>query len=311
MTTDRATWLTERRAGIGASDIAGILGHSPWSSPWSIWVDKVGLAPLDDEDPAPQMQLGRDLEPVIARWFTAQTGLAVAGEQMMLWHPTDPFFATVDGLVVEAAGEASVDDALGIFEAKFSGDAPWSEVPEHYVLQCQWALHCSGLGHAWLAAMHLPFGRPRFVVYELERDEVLIADAVRHVRAFWDDHVVAGIPPAADGHRATASALAAAWVDPVETPAVDVGPLAPLISELRAFKDAARQLEADIREHENALKAALGAHSEGVVDGMLAVSWRQQARTDIDRDAVRAEHGARYDVRTTHRVLRLHGRKSA
>lgn len=37
---DRAEWLEWRRNGIGATDVAGILGVSPWASPWSVWADK-------------------------------------------------------------------------------------------------------------------------------------------------------------------------------------------------------------------------------------------------------------------------------
>ena len=52
--TDRAEWLAWRRSGIGASDVAGILGISPWASPFTVWADKLGLLPdedLDDDDP--------------------------------------------------------------------------------------------------------------------------------------------------------------------------------------------------------------------------------------------------------------------
>ena len=38
---ERAEWLQWRRGGLGGSDIAGVLGLSPWSSPWSVWADKV------------------------------------------------------------------------------------------------------------------------------------------------------------------------------------------------------------------------------------------------------------------------------
>ena len=303
---DRAAWLAERRRGVGASDVAGILGRSPWASPWSVWVDKVGLAPLDDDDPAPPLLLGRDLEPIIARWFHRVTELHVHGEQTVIRHPDDErWFATVDGFVLEP-GTDDVGQALGVFEAKYTADRRWEQVPEHYALQAQWALYCSGLDQVWLAAMHLPFGRPEFEVYEIARDERLIAEVALAVEHWWNTYVEGATPPPADGHRATTSALAAAWLDPVSVPAVDVAPLAHVVSELAELRSTKRQLEADIERDENIIKAALGSHTEGVIDGQVVVSWRQQSRTLVDQHAVRRDHGDAYDVHGTHRVLRLH-----
>lgn len=48
---ERAEWLQWRRGGLGGSDIAGVLGLSPWSSPWSVWADKV-INRTDDNEAA-------------------------------------------------------------------------------------------------------------------------------------------------------------------------------------------------------------------------------------------------------------------
>ena len=295
---DRAAWLAERRRGVGASDVAGILGRSPWASPWSVWVDKVGLAPLDADDATPSMQFGTDLEPVIGRWFHRATGLHVHGEQTVIHHQSGrPWFATVDGFVFDDE-TGQIGDALGVFEAKYTADSPWPSVPDHYHLQAQWALYCSGLDAVWLAAMHLPFGRPDFRVYEIERDEELIDEISTAVDEWWTTYVEGQVPPPADGHRATTSALAAAWIDPFKVPAVDLTPLQSTIAELAMLKDAERQLTGDIKRDENAIKAALGMFTEGIVDGQLVVSWRQQTR-------------AAYEVaESTFRVLRLHQPKT-
>ena len=146
-TTAPATgaWLTERRSGIGGSDIAGIAGISPWASPWSVWASKVGLAADSAPDEwTPSMRLGTDLEPVIGEWFTRETGLTVAGEQTLVRHRRIAHhFATVDGFVLDSPTTTSLS-ALGVFEAKYTADA-WDELPDHYVAQVQWQLHCTGL----------------------------------------------------------------------------------------------------------------------------------------------------------------------
>jgi putative phage-type endonuclease len=304
---DRTEWLRWRRGGIGASDIAGIAGVSPWASPWSVWVDKVGLVDLDDDDASDQMILGQDLEPVIIRWFERRRrGLWVAGRQFRAVHPElDWARATLDGLILEEGSDA-LDSALAVFESKYDAGSRWDEIPEHYRLQVQWQLFVTGLDVAELAVMHMAFGRPRFEIYEVPRDQRLIGRLVKRAERFWTDHVAAGVPPLADGHRATTAALADAWIDPEHTPAVNVRSLEHVVDELRGLRAARKELDADIERDENLLKAALGTYTEGCIDGQVVVSWRQQSRTDIDRDAVRADHGDKYDRHGTVRVLRLH-----
>ena len=37
-------WLAEREKGIGASEVAAILGLSPWDTPFSLWLKKTHQA---------------------------------------------------------------------------------------------------------------------------------------------------------------------------------------------------------------------------------------------------------------------------
>ena len=36
-------WLKERQKGIGGSDVAAILGMSPWRTPYQVWEEKSEL----------------------------------------------------------------------------------------------------------------------------------------------------------------------------------------------------------------------------------------------------------------------------
>lgn len=311
MTADRAAWLEERRSGIGASEVAGVLGLSPWSSPWSIWAAKCidGAAQAQDRNPSPEMDLGRRLEPITAELFTESTGLHLAGEQMLCRHPKMPWaIATVDALAVEGAEPLSIADTLGPVELKYSAEAPWADgPPEHYWLQVQWQMFVTGTERGWLAVLHLPFGRPRFKVYEVDYAPQRMAEVVTAVERFWCDHVETGTPPPTDAHPATTEALATTWPHP-EGDAVDLDAYAATLAELADYKAERKRLDGFITMAENELKAALGDHADGRIGGFLAVSWREQSRRDIDRDAVRREFGDRFDTTSIHRVLRLHAR---
>ncbi|MFE6103225.1 YqaJ viral recombinase family protein [Streptomyces laurentii] len=64
--TDREVWLQARRAGLGSSDIAAILGISRYGNALSVWHDKTGGLPLDGDDSEPALW-GRAFEDTVAR----------------------------------------------------------------------------------------------------------------------------------------------------------------------------------------------------------------------------------------------------
>lgn len=49
----RDEFLHRRRAGIGGSDIAAILGLSKYKTAYDVWLDKRGEAPAEDESDKP------------------------------------------------------------------------------------------------------------------------------------------------------------------------------------------------------------------------------------------------------------------
>lgn len=315
---ERGEWLAWRRTGLGASDAAAVLGISPWKSRWALYAEKVGLV-TDDED-SEAMESGRMLEPAIAPWFTARTGLYVAGEQMRATHPELPHFrATLDGIVGDGPN-VSLDAALGGLEIKVSSESAktWEDhgVPAHYEAQAQFQMLVTGMERTWFAVLHTNFGA-RLRVYELARNEADIALIREACERFWTEHVVAGVPPELDGSESTSRALAAAYpgrdedaIDLPDSVATDLDYLAILDSEAKRLAE-----EIDLRK--NRLRGALGEHRDGLVGGALRVSWRPQARTSIDTKALRATHpdiADEFTTTTEMRVLRTHTpkeRKSA
>jgi putative phage-type endonuclease len=279
-TTDRASWLEWRRGGIGASEVAALVPalRPSWASPWTVWGSKVGLIP-DDDDPAPHMQFGLDLEPVIARWFNRETGLHVVGAQTWLSHPSlDWARATIDGYVVEHE-LADVTHAIGLFESKYTAEAPWAEVPDHYAAQVQWGMFVGGFTHAWIGSMHLPFGRPRFKVYEIERDEKDIALLAEAAESFWRDHVLTGVAPEVDDSEATAQALRAIYPPRLaddDSPEVSVA-LDDLFDVLRERDELGVHhtwIERRQRHVDSLIRARLGDAEVGTLDGEPLLTYR-------------------------------------
>lgn len=304
--TDRDEWLEWRRAGIGASDVAGILGISPWESPYSVWANKVGLVPGKDITEA--MELGLAMEGTIARLFHQRTGLYVASEQAMCEHPDKPWArASLDGRVYETPNWERGGE-LGNLESKTTSDSPakWEqEIPAYYAAQVQWQMWVTGATHTWVACMHASFGLA-FRVYEVERDEADIAFIVPRVEAFWNDHVQAGVPPETDATAATTETLKQLAADPGAV--VDLSEHADLFAALHRAKADAKLAGDRVVALENTIKARMGECTEALVNGDRVATWRSYPRTSIDVKALRAEKpdiAAEYESTTESRKFLL------
>ncbi len=276
-TTDRAAWLEWRRQGLGASDVAGVLGISPWSSPWSVWADKVGLLPPKAQ--SEPMEAGHWLERAIAPWFADRTGLHVYGVQTCVSHPEHPWQrCTLDGFVTESyiGSEARLYDPLGLLEIK----APWSwrewvdGIPPHYQAQAQWQLHVTGHEHLWFAVLH---GR-RLATYELERDQADIDLIVERASAFWHEHVLTGVAPEVDGSDATYHALARVYPEHTPGTSIALDDLADIVAWWKREKRYEREAKRNAQGYATRIEAALGEAEEGTIDGQRVVSWRNQTR---------------------------------
>ncbi len=299
MTGDRTAWLEWRRSGIGASDIAALLGISPWASPFSVWASKLALLPddeLDDDDPR---EFGRRAEAMVGPWFTDRTGLALAGEQMWLTHPAEPWMmATPDALVVEADRTehywSDPSDALGGLEIKTDHGKPWAEIPAHYQAQGQWQMAVAGWPKVWFAVLH---GR-RFRTYELERDQADIDYMTERARTFWHDHVLAKEPPEVDGSEATAAAIAAIYPTTTKGKAADIDTVAGALEMLAEAKVDAKDAEARESAAKGVLAWALKDAEIGLVAGNEVCTYKAQTRKTT------CQHCGAVDESAPFRVLR-------
>lgn len=96
-----AEWLAWRRKGIGGSDVAAILGISPWRTARDLYNDKLGIASAQvDSANWVALEMGHLLEDLVARIFSQKTGYHVFQVKKMFRHPRHPcMLADVDYFV--------------------------------------------------------------------------------------------------------------------------------------------------------------------------------------------------------------------
>lgn len=299
-----AKQLAERLRGVGSSEVAAIVGLSPYEGPFDVWARKTGRAPPKEQ--TAEMEMGHRLEPVVLGLYSDRVAPAEAWGETLA-HPEWPIaLATPDGrrrdrsrLVECKTVNWRMRDAWGE-----GGDG----VPEGYLVQCAWQMFVTGLDACDLAAL---FDASEFRVYALRRDDELIGLLRESVARFWRDHIEGDAMPALDGADATRELLTA--MHPRERAPLQAWTAATraLAEELAAAKAAARDAKAREGLLANRLRAAIG-DAEGFGDETHRVTWRTDARGRPRWEQIARAAGATPALIARHtsapaRVLRLHG----
>lgn len=268
----RPNWLASRRNGIGASDVAALLGWSRWQTPWEMWAEKTGALVVAEKD-SEAILLGHALEPWLIDQAPTMLGQPVTRTPHMM-------YAYDDGIRdwQMASPDALADDG-GLVEAKTAGIAGWEEpqgwedgrVPLGYEFQARWQMYV--MDRPWVHFVALVAGIGR-ITRKVVRDIPLEFDLIQHVSEWRQKHLIDGVEPAIDGRDLTA--LNQVYANPNGTTA-DLSATDALEWRM-AYKEGARlkkegdALQAGPKAH---FRAALGNATEGTIDRKLVVTWNE------------------------------------
>jgi putative phage-type endonuclease len=186
----------EARAGlcITATEIAAVLGLSPWASPFSLWHKKAGL-PTPPFESNPAVEWGNRLEDAVAQKFGdehPELELRKTGT----WRHRDRDWqrATPDRL----AQDRLVEVKTSPFGDEW-GPAGSDELPIYYRCQVQWQLDTLGLDVCHVALLVSGHDYREYVI-EYDADD---AKVMRDAAEEFLDTVRRGIRPPIDGADAT------------------------------------------------------------------------------------------------------------
>lgn len=266
-----------RRTGICATDVAAILGLSPWRSPLDVFLEKTNrAAPVEENE---DMQRGTFLEDGARLWYAHRTGAKVAQPGTVV-HPRDSLIiATPDGVPLLPGGDVRGLEIKMPSSAHGWGEPGTDAVPDYYVPQVAWQLAAMPEWTDTVDVFAVLEGKPR--LYYVRRDVELEGLLVDEAHRFWRDHVVTGKPPEVEprdlasvsrAFRRSSGAALDFGTLPLETQAV-------LEEYLRAYED--ESIASGRRTlWEARAKLALG-EAEGVRGlpdelGFASISWRAQ-----------------------------------
>ena len=163
-------WHDLRRNGVGASDVAAILGISPYKTRHDIFLSKT----TDEvQNTSFIQQRGHDKELIARAKYEINTG-----------EEYPPCLVEND---IYSYMRASLDgwnkEKNHIIEIKYCGKNFKEEIPEHYNVQCQYQMFLTGgtCELVWIT------DDDKIKCVPIERDLELIKKIISEVIAFWDE----------------------------------------------------------------------------------------------------------------------------
>jgi putative phage-type endonuclease len=212
-------WLDARRKGVTASEIAILLGLSPYGSPFALFHQKRGDLPDQEDDLA--MAIGRHFEDFVAgqfaerhpEWVVTGNGRDLFAREDRPWQMATPDREVWEYQVERETNGTELTKPVAVLEAKTDGgfdgwgDDGTDEIPVHYRCQVLWQMDVLGVTTGFVACLFM--NRRQLRVYELTLDDAAQADlkVMRSAARRFLERIDHGDAPGVDWRPATTGAL--------------------------------------------------------------------------------------------------------
>lgn len=181
----------DRTKYLGGSDIAAILGISPWKTAADIWIDKT-TPPREDSRNFQAKARGTRMEPYVLDMIREEHGLQIVARNERYVDAEVPYFAAE--IDAETADENIEIKTVHPFKAREWGELETDQLPLHYVAQVQWGMGVHRRERCRVFALIGDDLRS----YVVERDEETIAAMRERAAEFWTRYVLAKLRPPLD-----------------------------------------------------------------------------------------------------------------
>lgn len=296
---------------VGGSDVAAILGLSPWRSPVDVWMEKTCRVVPDallSPEKAKILERGKKLEPYVIEMGLHK--LRERGHQVELLarnkrytHPDYPWLQVeIDAEFLLDGEHINVDakTVTGFARGKW-GEEDSEDVPMDYAAQFMTGLNVTGRRRCLVLAL---IGLDDVMTFWVHRDDETFAWIMADLVSFWTVNVLQDKAP-----------------DPINLADVralhpsDNGRTVESTPELAEKVERIRRLAIELamkKAERDELKMQVGRYLEGYTrltkGGQEVATFRAHDETELDRDALRRDHPglyALYERTKTVRVLRF------
>lgn len=298
----------QREETLGSTEVAPILGLSPWANAFDVWAQHIGLVEREDISKVPAVEVGVFTESGILDWAAGELGAKI--ERNTLYsNPILRLSAQLDGVIEHSA---SAGDASGIpVEAKTAGlfgplSEDWgepgtSEIPAHYIVQCQVQMILAGADICHVAAL---LGGKGFTLFKVPRCSEKAEKTIKgRVLEIWDENIGPALQWIAEGGDVKDPFLMT--FAPPEPPSMAIAKLLPrepgkvtALSQSdwlhagawQALKQEIKEKTSEMKAMEGNLIMSLGDAENGSFPDGTGFTFREQTRRSLDSKKIKAEY---------------------
>lgn len=318
----RSAWLKGRRTGIGGSDVAAILGLSPYKTPLDVWNDKLGL--FEDHEQSEAAYWGTTLEDTVAKEFQKRTGYKVQRVDHQFRDPDNSWMiCNIDRAIINPKIASRVRplknekeiqtyaELTGVerpintdiaFEAKTAStfmSSLWGpsqeleiqqhniktehEIPLYYETQVQWYCGILKLRGMFLGVL---IGGADYRMYWIDARPDVFQVIKEKCSRFWNENVLKKIPPDPINIDDVLQLYGKSNGKAVEAQgelAIDYGEYARIAGEIK-----------ELKKQQDALKTKIAISMKDneilTLDGKKVLTYKTQTSKRFDSDSFKQEH---------------------
>jgi putative phage-type endonuclease len=282
---EKGLWLEERRKGIGGSDVAAIMGLSPFKTAYQVYQEK--RKEVEDWQGNNATDWGKRMEPAIRQWYSDQTGRSVRLPDKIMYHSKHSFLlASLDGFT----DDRRIVEIKTARSSKGWGEPGTNEIPDYYALQVQHYMIVTGFE---VTDIPVSIGGGSPELYEVPEDRELQEMLIEACTEFWQ-RVVVGNPPEPVTY---ADAVARFGRSAAEGAVVATNEAIEGVQVLRAVRQKQAELEDIEEEIKGNLIIALGEAGSTLVDasGETLLTYKLgKGRTTFDSKSFGKDHPELY-----------------
>ena len=278
---------------LGGSDIAAVLGLSPWKTPLDLWRDKT--TPRVEGARKQVFTRGIRWEGAVAEMLVERLEhegrkVEIVASNRRYRDADHPFLASEIDFEIRLDGAEEITNVelktVHPFRLREWGESGSDTLPIHYTAQVMHGLGVTRRRDGMLAAL---FGADELRVYPVPADDDTINGLRARAVAFWTDHVLAGIAP----DPTTLEDLTKLFDkdNPDAHPLLADETLAEQVMRMRAINAEIKAREAEAEVLEFAVKRAMRDCTSIVMpNGKEAVTWKQRSGSWLDETALKEAH---------------------
>tara|TARA_R100000656_G_scaffold89330_1_gene65167 strand:+ start:1680 stop:2654 length:975 start_codon:yes stop_codon:yes gene_type:complete len=291
------------------SNVAGCIGSSRWSHPNKEFDILLGKRVRDDLSENPYVKAGIWAEEQVGKRFAKEMGLKIRFvNRTYVSKEWDLATGHIDAKIQGQNVGLEIKTASEFKKKEYSEHlAPNPVIPIEYRCQINHYLYITGWDFFYLAVL---IGGNDFRVFKIERDEKAIAEQVRKLRAFHENHVVLELSPPA---RTPEEAL---YIFPSADPeekSIDASPLfLNLYAEAKQIAEEGKILKWRKAENEanmqNMMEDATYVNHPSSKERL--VQWKNGSRSSLNQKALRKDmpelwHNEKYVSKSTFRTFKI------